>query len=361
MSAENAMSKRLAGILSLPLCHVASSQHPLINISKVPDENWEIVWVSGEPKDPNYFFVAENKSRGLYALIIRGSVICKGVFTQWDVFVDWILEDMNAELVYWPFYDKAKHTLGDELPCIGAGAYIAFTTMMKAKNKLPEGHNQLLHDFLIEKTGGKDNKQLIIAGHSLGGNMAKVYSSFYREMLRAQNNSADNITLCTFAAPASGNGHFATDLNNKIDEQIHYQNTNDIVPHFPTYDGINAVSELYDPSPAASEIVVEYNQKGEPVYLKQVLKGLAISFLQADYQQPEYDFLETFSAPLINRNNSAGNDTKERFAESELNLWVDQAGAQHQMEVYARYGVGVKLPDFDPQTLECKKKVLKAL
>lgn len=361
MSGSYAMSRKLSALLSLPLCHVASSQHPLNNISKVPDENWEIVWVSGEPKDPNYFFVAENKFRGLYALIIRGSVICKGVFTQWDVFVDWILEDMNAELVYWPFYDKTKHTSNEELPCIGAGAYIAFTTMMKAKNKLPNGHHQLLHDFLIEKTGGNDNKQLIIAGHSLGGNMAKVYSSFYREMLRAQNKSADNVNLCTFAAPASGNGHFTNDLNDKIDAQIHYQNTNDIIPHFPTYDGINDVSELYDPSPAASDIIVEYNQKGEPVYLKQVLRGLAISFLPADYQQPVSDFLETFSAPLLNRDGSAGNDAKESYVEGELNLWLDQAGAQHQMEVYAKYGVGVKLPDFDPQTLECKKKTLKAL
>lgn len=349
MNTQNAMSNKAASTLSLPLCYVASSQDPLGNISKITTESWTIVWSSGKPGDANYYFVAENKAKTVYALVIRGSVICNGVFTQWDTFVDWVLEDMNVEPAYWPFYNKGGFFIGREVPCIGAGAYIAFTQMMQATNKLKGSGEELLSDFLVSKTASNPNTQLLITGHSLGGNLAKVYASYYVNQLQS---SAGNIKLCTFAAPASGNRHFTSDLMQKLPSQIHYQNQNDIVPHLLTVDGINAVSNFYKPAPDAANIIIGQDQNGGNISLKLALEGLALGFLRMDYQQPDLFLLDQFETPLI---------PFDETGKKPIDLWLAQGAAQHQIKVYAKYGVGIDLPDLDPQEVECVKKQSKVL
>ncbi|SHL38346.1 Lipase (class 3) [Chitinophaga jiangningensis] len=351
MDSNTITALNTAAELAIQLCNVASSQDPAGNLSKIDNEKWEMAWVSGKPKDPNYFFVAENKARKTLALIIRGSVICKGVFTQWDMFMDWVLEDLNDELVYWPFYQKGIELPLDELPCIGAGAYIAFTEMMKARNKLNLQTDQPLLKFLQDKTANNAN-ELIIAGHSLGGNLAKVYASYYLEMLNDRRKTTDKVTLCTFAAPASGNRHFGNDLDKKIQLQRHYQNNLDVVPHFPTVDGIEAVSKFYHPSPVAAKIQVGTKPNGQPLSLFELLQGLKIGFSKMDYQQPKSDYLMAFDAPLI-----SGEDFRDNTKEA----WQKQAGAQHQIGVYAKFGVGVTVPKLDTEQLDCEKKIKKEL
>lgn len=301
------------------LCNVAADHDPVNNIGTLMP-GWEIAWSSGTVKDPNFTFVAVNAEKNIYGLTTRGSVTGK-FYTPWDLFVDWILEDANIKPVPWHYAGSSKTAT------IGNGVHIAFEVLQFAGNAV--GHGESLLDFLITNTINK-NKQLIIAGHSLGGNISKVYASFYIEMLKKFKQPTDNIFLNTFAAPASGNSDFQKDLDSKSPGAMHFQNTNDLVPALPVAKGIAALGNLYKPFPKATDIQVKSDGKEIPLSLFFV--GMASKIAPLDYQQPNDSLVTTFAAPLVNPPDT-----------STLPLFEEQGAMQHQLFNYATY-LGVKLP-----------------
>lgn len=299
---------------AIQACNVAGDFHPVEDISKLMP-GWKIVWLSGPVTDPNFSYVAVNTKEDLYILATRGSVVTNDVFTKWDSFVDWILEDLNEPLVHWPYASTLK-------PCIGIGAYIGFSHMLHATNALEGSAGELLLDFLLTNTTGK-GKHLIIAGHSLGGNLSNVYASFYVETLKEQQLPATNVSLFTFAAPASGNFDFVLDLEAKLLTAWHYQNTNDAVPNFPVYEGLLATGKLYGPNaPDAPEIIVPFDNKEIP--LQEVYTLLADIFFLFGYHQPKRNYI-TFTA-----------DLNKNFLANTIGDWLAQAGSQHQLYNYAK-------------------------
>jgi hypothetical protein len=82
----------------------------------------------------------------------------------------------------------------------------------------------------------KSNTQLLIAGHSLGGNLAGVLAPWVVANAPAFGGSSpvsslpSSMQVITFAAPTAGNSAFATFLNNQKNYQPYF-NYNDIVPH----------------------------------------------------------------------------------------------------------------------------------
>ncbi|GAA3917938.1 hypothetical protein GO495_20460 [Chitinophaga oryziterrae] len=303
---------------AVQLCNVAMDYDPVLDIGKLMP-GWKIVWNGGQVTDPNYAFVAVDATGQNYALTIRGSVVTNGIFNDWDTFVDWALEDLDVALAYWPFANTS-------MPCVSAGAYVAFTSMLLMQDSL--GSDQFLIDYLLANTVGK-GKQLIITGHSLGGNMANVYASYYVETLKRKGLPSDNISLFTFAAPASGNSDFADDLDAKLPTAWHYQNTNDAVPNFPVAEGLAATGNLYSPKPAASAITVTFEQ--QQIKLQKVFQLLGELFLLAGYQQPQNNYV-TFTANL-----------DPNYENNTIQDWLNQAGQQHQLFNYAGY-FGIKLP-----------------
>lgn len=301
---------------ALQFCFVASGDDPETNLSsQMP--GWQMVWSSGKPKDPNYFFVAKavnNTSEDLFVLAIRGSVMPT---EDWDTFVDYILEDLNSVPLPWKY--------GGAGATVGAGAELAFQDMFHAKNALKNATPETLFEFLKKNAVG-NRKRLIIAGHSLGGNLAKVYTSFFMEMLKGQ--PQGNIHLVTFAAPASGNGIFQSDLDRKISSQEHCQNTNDIVPYYPTVKGLQSIGTLYRPSPSAAIIKISHMDRNtkriQEMTLKAFFEQLAIDFEGCNYQQPLTAYYTFLESPLL------GNKL-----DNELKNWQLQAGLQHQIPVYA--------------------------
>ena len=311
------------------LYNVATAYHPVQDIAKLMP-GWKIAWVSGQVTDPNYSFVAVNNTEDVYVLATRGSVMANDVFTKWDAFVDWILEDLNDALVHWPYASTSQ-------ACISAGAYLGFTGMLLARNVLGAGES--LHDFLLANTSAKD-KQLIITGHSLGGNLSNVYTSYYVELLKQKGIPADNVSLFTFAAPASGNSSFAADLDIKLVNAWHYQNNNDAVPHFPLVQGLIATGRFYAPNtPDAAVITVNFQNL--QLTLQEVYLLLSKVYGKFDYQQPQRNYI-TFDADLNNN-----------FLDNTLQDWLAQVAAQHQLYNYAKE-LNVILPPVNVKEVHAK-------
>ncbi|NSL91020.1 hypothetical protein ECE50_029615 [Chitinophaga sp. Mgbs1] len=339
MNSENNIALGDLAPFVLPLCYIASSQDPVNNIKKL-DGPWEMIWRNGDASDPNFFYVAKNDTQKLVALIIRGSVISKGIFSEWDAFVDWIVEDLSDELVYWPFTSDGWNFTNGEPPCIGAGSYILLSQMINAKNKMEGKAADLLHKFLFNFSKANPSYQLVIGGHSLGGNTAKVYTSFYLDYLSKIEHSPAamaQVSLCTFAAPASGNVAFSNDLDAKLTQQIHYQNTSDVVPFFPTYSGMDYVKDLYHPHPSAHTIEIGKDPFGGTIFLSAAIMMLAGKLKALNYKEPNMRYLKPLNIKVIE---------KEGIIENNALAWMGQAGAQHQIGVYAAF-LNIPLPKID--------------
>lgn len=315
MKTENSTNPYQAE-LAVQLCNVAGDINPVKDIGQLVP-GWKIVWTTGDYTNPNYSFVAVDPTGNTYVLITRGSVSNGQEFSDWDIFVDWILEDLNDVLVPWGFTEIKG-------AAISAGVNIVFTGMLLERNGLDNGKR--LHEFLIENTTAK-GKQLIIAGHSLGGNLSKVYASYYVGTLMLLQLPTDNVSLVTFAAPASGNSEFVKDLENKIPSAWHYRNLHDAVPAFPTEQGLIDTSNSYIPAPLAAACKIGDTK----VTLQEVFLGLAAEFKDCDYQQATKNYI-TFKTPLF-----------PQFPDSSVKSWLGQAGMQHQLYNYANY-LGVTLP-----------------
>lgn len=304
---------------AVQLCAITGAPNPVADIGALMP-GWKIVWNGIQTIDANYAFIAVDSTGKNYALAIRGSVPPKSIFTDWDIFANWVLEDLGVVTqASWPYASTSQ-------PRISSGAYLAFTNMLDMKDSL--GSNQSLYDFLIANTVG-DGKQLLITGHSLGGNLANVYASFYVQTLINSGKAAANVSLCTFAAPAAGNADFATDLDAKIPAAYHYQNINDIVPNFPVFDGLVFVSSLYLPKPLAVDIKVTHQD--HPLRLNEAILLLAGVFFLYGYQQPTNNYT------IFNTN------LNPQYQDTTVKSWLGQGGYQHQIANYANY-LGVTLP-----------------
>ncbi|HVI45383.1 MAG TPA: lipase family protein [Chitinophaga sp.] len=333
MEPNNEIVSNAIAQTAVKLCRVAVDTNPSSQLNNLLPK-WKIVW-SGDTTLPNYAFVAVDPTGQTYALAIRGSVNPK-VFGSIDGFVDWILEDLDIALAYWPF-TSGDYSLSTNPPCVSAGGYTAFTSLLQMQDTL--GSKRSIADYLLTNTA---NKQVIITGHSLGGNVANLYASYYAEMLKKNNKSTRNLSLYTFAAPASGNSLFSFDLDSKIISVAHYQNTNDIVPNFPTVQGFEDTAKLYNPIPDASKVMVTLPGQQQSTTLQNALDTIAelLGVINLNYTQQSQG-LTKFSTDL--------NLQFNKF--NTINEWLGQAGVQHQLPYYADQ-VGVyNLPPL-PQAAE---------
>lgn len=281
---------------------------------------WKIVWNGTQTYDGNYAYIAVDPTGDMYALGIRGSLPPQNIFDNWNAFANWVLEDMDVlTRVSWPYAATAN-------PLIGTGTNTAFTNVLDMQDSLGSGVS--ITNYLVTNVI-KPGKQLIISGHSLGGNIANVFASYFVTTITQSGYSASNISLFTFAAPAGGNADFANDLDSKLPSAWHYQNANDIVPNFPVSATILLNGFLYIPSPAASAITVTY--KGYTVSLREAFILVAGVFLYDGYQQQANNYT------IFNT------DLYPDYEANTVEDWFGQAGMQHGLNNYAAY-LGVAFP-----------------
>ncbi|WP_298738808.1 lipase family protein [uncultured Chitinophaga sp.] len=281
---------------------------------------WSIVWNGQVTTDGNYAFIAANEDASIHAVAIRGSLPPFDV--SWDSFANWVLEDLDViTTVDWSYVSPT--TTGAK---ITAGANRAFTQVNEMQNATTSSTDTTTIIGYLEANALHSNQQLIITGHSLGGNVANVFASYF---INTHASFASQTTLVTFAAPAPGNKPFAQDLDNKLSNAWHYENTYDIVPKFPVDSSILELALMYLGGPASRLISVTY--KGKTVNLAEAFATLAGAFMIYGYTQQTKHYT-TFLAEI-----------DSQYTQNTFEDFFQQAGYQHQVMHYASY-LGVTLP-----------------
>ena len=286
---------------------------------------WTIVWNGKQTNDANYAFIATDPDGEIYALAIRGSLVDKKVI-DWNDFANWVVEDFDVlKQVSWPYATTPNAKISN-------GASIGFTNLINMEDLVNPGGLSVT-DFLVNNAI-KTGKKVIITGHSLGGNIANVFTSYFISTLTQASLSSANVSLFTFAAPAPGNGDFAKDLDAKLPTAWHYQSLNDAIPNFPVPSDIRQLKQWYSPHPAASAIT--YKVLGIDTKLTDTIEDIATLLTVTDlvnwsnYRQQTNNYIKF---PTELNGNHIGDNVGD---------WFDQALIQHQLYNYAGY-LGVKL------------------
>lgn len=209
----------------------------------------KVVWSSNQTADGNYAYIAVTPSNE-YFLAIRGSLPFEvnGQFVfSWPIFYNWFKEDFNVfEQKPWQYCSGGS---------VSEGSCTAFSNLEGAIDIM--GSKQSAYTYLLNNAVHK-GYPVYITGHSLGGNIAATYASYFMEQIQSGSlNGKNENYLYTFAGPAAGNQAFVTDLQAKYpgDKAYHYAIEYDIIPQFPVVSNIaEMVAWQYSPSPLATAI-----------------------------------------------------------------------------------------------------------
>jgi len=282
--------------------------------------NWTLVWQGKVTEDGNTGFIALDPTGQYYGMGFRGSLPPLDILEDWYAFANWVLEDLDVVTeVDWQYTNSGTAK-------ISHGAHTAFTNITGMTNVLTDSKLNLF-DYL--KTNAvANNKHVIIAGHSLGGNIANVFASYFVSALAQAGITYLNTSLFTFAAPAPGDSGFSRDLDSKITNAWHYENVNDIVPKFPVFSSVLEAATLYFPSPSSSKITVTYH--GDTLSLYDGVLVLGTLLVPYGYKQQARNYKVFLNA----LDSSYQRDT--------IKDWFLQAGSQHALVNYANY-LGVNL------------------
>jgi hypothetical protein len=270
---------------------------------------WKIIW-NPASVDGNYAFAATNGSK--YVLAIRGSLLQ----FSWDAFNNWVEQDLHvAKQQDWPFADSGSKAR------ISQGSYEGWRNMNEMKDK---GKTlwQLLNSVM------KPDTELLITGHSLGGNLATVYASWLSWNFKKSGNLKKNINVITLAAPAAGNTDFANDFNKKFPRSIRIENTHDIVPKFPVAKSVGDLGKLYSPAPAATKIETGFSFVS--VKLSTVFSTLEITLKGLELINGNSVYTQTNGSGYPVTIKLSGKNNKDEIAD-----WFAEAGYQHGIIQYA--------------------------
>lgn len=186
----------------------------------------EVVW---QPKsiNGNFAIITKEKKKGNYCIVIRGSMIA---FTN-DGFHNWIMQDFNIfSMKPWKFTDSIQNAY------VSNGSMLGFQNLLLLKD-MQSG--ETIQDFVQKNS---NEKSFTISGHSLGGNLAQLLSSYLVQQANANHRTLFN--LITFGATAAGNESFVKDLESKFPNGKRYVIDQDIAPIFPSSEAITKASKI---------------------------------------------------------------------------------------------------------------------
>lgn len=215
---------------------------------------YQVVWSSSLTASDNYGFIAVSPDNE-YFLTFRGTLPFQNGIE--NAFLNWA-EDLNVLGQYdWSNY-------GGTGALISNGAYEAFYEMSTAPNVL--GSDTSTAYEVLSTQAVANGYPVYISGHSLGGNIADTYASYFANQVSGDSGPyATNHYLCTFAAPAPGNKAFAADLAVKFPttpgqpyQGLHYEWDTDVIPRFPMRHGLCDVISTWYPTSPGSGITYPY-------------------------------------------------------------------------------------------------------
>ncbi|MGV3596378.1 MAG: lipase family protein [Bacteroidota bacterium] len=323
------------GTLPMIFAHAAYNANPQSVLNQYPGftNGWSVVWAS-DFTQPNYVFVGSNGTD--YILAIRGSLL---QFSK-DAYVNWIKEDLKVfSQTQWTWFVPSSESSKYNPAAIAAGASTGLTTL-QGLTQANSTDGTTLPDYLVE-TVFKNNANLIITGHSLGGNLSSVFAPWMQWYWNNQQ-GADavyaNMQVHTFAAPAAGSVEFADYYNNLFGgNAFRFYNTNDIVPTFPA--DIGTTADMFAGGPDANQISVTIDN--HQITLHDFFEGVRVA-VDLDmfkngyiaYQQPnETEGAFPFTLPI-----------DQSYVANTIDDWMEQAGNQHSGVNYLAYFLTLPQP-----------------
>jgi triacylglycerol lipase len=217
---------------------------------------WQIVWGPAE-LDENLVVVVQNGAQ--VAVVNRGTVI--------EDFED-VLEDIEVDR-------QDPFTVPSFAPgaAIARGANQGWSAIRSMVPAVGADSSRVPLEMFL--TSLPASSQLIVTGHSLGGQLATVMAAWLQGVLPA--------TACvqpiTFAAPTAGNPAFATSYDAIFASGIsRYHSDLDVVPRFWQKDEVESVRDLYP--------------DGGPQFgllQKAALDAALLKIRDVTYQQPGHD------------------------------------------------------------------------
>lgn len=238
-------------------------------------EGWKIIWepvtdvggsyavVFQKLRTPNNCCNQSSARKRTYALAIQGTQNVSDVLNDFAI----------TPQVSFPAITEAQIATGSQ------------TALMNTLNlrQATQGDAQSLQSFLMSLTR---HDQLLVTGHSLGGNVTSVIVPWIATHVPAFGPNTMplrslpvNLTAITFAAPTAGNPAFAKFLDNNPANYAAYFNTNDVVPHAWATSGvlgIDNIESLYDPVGASIPASVKLLLKEK----KQSMQNAGVTYMQ---------------------------------------------------------------------------------
>lgn len=187
----------------------------LANTGYATQGKWKLAWGPGLNSDnSNMMYVAKDTTTNpdRYAIAVRG--------TDWCYFFNW-KEDIGViEFDSYPF--------GGSGDSVSHGALYGLNQLLAMRDPVT---NQTLVSYLNNIPASSN--LMYITGHSLGGQLATILSSWF---LDNGYSSKFKLKTYTFAAPSTGNqayaNHYLSIFGAAGAESHRVVNTNDLVPNF---------------------------------------------------------------------------------------------------------------------------------
>ena len=177
---------------------------------------WQLAWGPAlSPDESNLMYVVQNTvEQNCYALVVRGTDIC---------FLSNLEEDLEVwKMVEYPYSNPPN-----------SAVTVATGTLQGAQDLLGIAAPDTLFSFFSGLAGSEID--LFITGHSLGGALATLFSSWAFDT-NSQWNNKFNIKIYTFAAPSIGNAAYASYFQQQLQKAgsdcYRVWNTSDAIPHF---------------------------------------------------------------------------------------------------------------------------------
>lgn len=180
------------------------------------DAQWQLAWGPAlSPDNSNLMYVVQNiAEQNVYALVLRGTDIC-------------FLSNLEEDLEVWKLVEYPYSSSPNPNVTVAAG------TLQGATDLLNIAAPNTLSAFLSQLPGPEI--YLFITGHSLGGALATLFTSWAIDT-NSQWGNKFRFKIYTFAAPSIGNsayvGYFQQQLQNAGTESYRVWNTSDAIPYF---------------------------------------------------------------------------------------------------------------------------------